>query len=289
MALAEMAWSPPSVQSWPDFLARVPEAIRREEAMGLGPSRSAFEVETKAALEPGGRSLRVSLATQSGLGEIRYTLDGADPAPSSALYASPLSLPLPSRLKAQAFLQSRPLAAPIDAELSRASLLRKDNHALDLCTDKLKINLEDDAPVASDHRAVVLTDIENPCWIWRGADLSGIAGISADVANLPFNYELGADAALIPLPPPRTPDGELDVHLDTCGGPLIASLSLSPASANTGVTRLQGTLAATQGTHDLCFLFTRRRLDPIWALDAVELDPSTEHARVGAPVASAER
>ncbi len=155
---------------------------------------------------------------------------------------------------------------PLDAR-------RRDNHELTLCTDRLSLNLEDDGPVNSDHRAVVLTDISNPCWIWKAADLSRIAAISADVANFPFNYQFGDDVPIVPMRPSRTPDGELEVHLDSCTGPVLAELSLAPAVDNTAVTTLHKTIPATPGAHDLCFLFARAKLDPMWVLAAVRLDP----------------
>jgi hexosaminidase len=149
---------------------------------------------------------------------------------------------------------------------------RRDNHELALCTDKLTLNLEDDGPVNSDHRAVVLTDITNPCWIWKGVDLSGVGAVAADVANLPFNYQFGDDPPAIALPPPATPDGELDVRLDRCDGPLLVALPLAPAVNNTALTTLRKSISTTDGRHDLCFFFTRAKLDPMWTLDAVQLE-----------------
>ena len=48
---------------------------------------------------------------------------------------------------------------------------RRTSHELSLCTDKIVLSLEDDAPLQGD-RAVFLVDIMNPCWIYPGADLS---------------------------------------------------------------------------------------------------------------------
>jgi hexosaminidase len=96
--------------------------------------------------------------------------------------------------------------------------------------------------------------------------------LSADVGDLPFNFALGDD----PLPvlrKPRTADGELEVRLDRCDGPLLASLPLRPAVSNTAITRLKANLPPTAGMHDLCFTFARLSLDPLWALDAVQLLP----------------
>jgi hexosaminidase len=201
VALAEMAWSPPEKRAWPSFIARLPTAIRRDQALGLQPALSVFK-----SPKPLGR-------------------------------------------------------------------YRRDNHELALCTDKVTLNLEADGPVNSDHRAVVLTDISNPCWIWKGADLTEIKAISAEVGRSPFNYLFGDQPQIIPLTTPITPDGELAVHLDTCTGPLLTTLSLPPAVGDSALTALRQSIPKTSGLHDLCFIFDRAKLDPIFMLDAVTLDP----------------
>jgi hexosaminidase len=51
-------------------------------------------------------------------------------------------------------------------------------------------------------------------------------------------------------------------------------LPLAPASGNDAVTELpQVQLPALSGTHALCFTFTQRTLDPLWAIDWVQLLP----------------
>jgi hexosaminidase len=139
------------------------------------------------------------------------------------------------------------------------------------CTDKLVLNLEDDAPVRGE-RAVFLIDIMNPCWIFQSADLSRVRALQVAVGQVPFNYQIGKDRAGIQLLPPHTPDGELEVRLDNCSGEPIAVLPLAPAVANNAVTALPAArLPAIPGRHDLCFRFTQKTLDPMWALDWVQL------------------
>ena len=272
VALAEMAWSPPDKRRWPDFIARLPANIRRDEALGLQPALSAFEVRQAGALDPSGASATVTLSTQAALGEIRYTLDGAPPTPTSPLYAAPLDVRLPTTVRAAAFQDGLALSPPTTRRVDALTLRRRDNHELQVCAGAATLNLEDDAPVDSDHRAVIMTDSLNPCWLWKGADLSGITSLSADVANLPFDYE-GVSPTGILMPPPSTPDGELEVRLDGCDGPLLAALPVAPAIHNTALTTLRRAIPPTPGRHDLCFRFTRARLDPMWLLDAVQLEP----------------
>jgi hexosaminidase len=92
------------------------------------------------------------------------------------------------------------------------------------------------------------------------------------VAPLPFNYELGADAAAIPVGNTRTPEGELEIHADSCDAPAIATLPLAPAAASNALTTLPAQrLPPLPGRHDLCLRFARPRLDPMWALNWIEI------------------
>jgi hexosaminidase len=148
---------------------------------------------------------------------------------------------------------------------------RRTSHQLDMCSDKLVLSLEDDAPLKG-NRATFMVDIMNPCWLYRGADLTDVAAIKASVGQVPFNFQIGKDVNAIPLPRPQTREGELEVHLDSCTGEKLVSISLAPAVANPAVTDLPaGEIKPQSGQHDLCFLFTRRTVDPTWVIDAVEL------------------
>ena len=91
------------------------------------------------------------------------------------------------------------------------------SHDLEQCGDGYLLSLEDDAPIQGE-RAVFLVNISDPCWIWRGADLSQVKSIRATVGQIPFNFQIGKDAAKIPLHKPATRDGELEIRLDDCKG-----------------------------------------------------------------------
>jgi hexosaminidase len=144
---------------------------------------------------------------------------------------------------------------------------------LKTCTDKLVLSLEDDAPVEG-ARAVFLIDIMNPCWILPGVELSHGATLTAAVGQVPFNFQIGKDIEAIKLNPPRTLQGELEVRLDGCDGEPVAVLPLAPAADNDAVTVLPAVpLTGSPGPHDLCFRFTQRTLDPLWAIGWVQLAP----------------
>ena len=134
---------------------------------------------------------------------------------------------------------------------------------------KVALNLQ--APLTRQQGQRYLVDIMNPCWIYPQADLSARTELRVAVTRLPFNFQLGADAAKIVLVPPQTPAGELDVRADGCAGTPIAVLPLARAAASDGVTVLAGELPALGGRHDLCLTFTERRLDPMWVIGWAEV------------------
>jgi hexosaminidase len=54
--------------------------------------------------------------------------------------------------------------------------------------------------------------------------------LTARIGQVPFNFQIGADREKIPLRAPATPDGELEVRIDGCGGERIAAISLGAAA-----------------------------------------------------------
>ncbi|HEX4859620.1 MAG TPA: family 20 glycosylhydrolase, partial [Rhizomicrobium sp.] len=260
-AVAELGWS--SAHDWNDFRARMAPELDRYRALKIGFAPSAFEVNATTAFENGRAAALVSLSTQSGLGDIRFTLDGSAPKPGSPSYGGAFSVKLPATLKATAFVDGHALTAPTVHKLDTLSLLHRDSRELKLCSERLPLAL------ASGHGAV-LVDILDPCWIYEKADLDGVAGIEAGVVQLPFNFSIGADRDRIALRPPRTQAGELEVHLDGCDTAPIAVVPLAPSGA-TG--KVSAPLAGLSGVHDLCFVFTQKSVDPFWALNFVQLVP----------------
>ncbi len=146
----------------------------------------------------------------------------------------------------------------------------RDSHQLALCTNRVSLNLEAPGPVAVEARATHLADIMNPCWLWKDADLSGVTGVRLTAGLMPFNVQIGADAARIPLSPALTPNGEFEVRLGGCAGPVIAGGPMPDTGADPEA-HASAALAPSAGRHDLCILFTRPKLDPWWALGSINL------------------
>jgi hexosaminidase len=144
---------------------------------------------------------------------------------------------------------------------------------LSTCSNKLVLSLEDDAPLKGP-RAIFLIDVMDPCWLMAGVELGEGARLATAVGQVPFNFQLGKAAAAIHLNPPATAAGELEVRIDGCDGAPAAVLSLAPARASDAVTVLPEVhLPRRPGRHELCFRFTQAQLDPMWALDWVQVSP----------------
>jgi hexosaminidase len=276
-ALAEVAWST-SGRSWPEFLERLVPMFARYRAFGLNYADSAFGIDSTVERNAG-RTVTITLATAPAAGvDIHYTLNGSDPSASSPRYAAPLALSMGTEIRAASYLgpaqTSRIWRQTIDSHAG----LRRDSHQLDLCSNRVGLLLQPDHGRTS-RDAPLAVDIMNPCWIYRSVDLSRSHRIVASVARLPFNYELGAETASVRVGDARTPIGELDIHIDTCDSPVVASVPLASAAAVGGVVRLPplelaaqlSVPAQPQRKHDLCLRFARPRLDPLWALDWIEI------------------
>ena len=272
LAVAETGWTPERHRSWSEFADRLPAELDRWRALGLGFD----EVRVHALGEPAGAGARVTLDGAETLGEIRYSLDGSAPGPASLLYGAPVEASLGATLKAAVFRGGRALGPATALKLDARTIRTRMSQELKACADKLTISLEDDAPVRGE-RAVMLTDIMSPCWIYP-ASLDGVSGLEVAVGQLPFNFQIGDDIKKIAVEPPTTPDGELLVR-HGCQGPVLATLPLAPATKSQATTVLKANLPAMSGDHDLCLTFTRRGPDPIWAVDRVTLVTGGQHGR----------
>lgn len=270
LAVAELGWSPATPRDFAGFAARAAAQLERLKRLGVAGSSAAFVPTARERFDPAANRVTVALADQVGA-PIRYTLDGSAPGGGSPLYTAPLSLALPARLRAAAFLDAWPLPGRFDRLYDAESVRRRRNDALETCTAKIRLALEDDAP-AKGPRAVFMTDIMNPCWIYRQAPMDGITAIAVDVGQLPFNFQIGDALKQIVFAPPRTPAGEVEVRADGCTGAPIAVLPLAPATANPTVTRLRAAIRPLSGPHDLCFTYTARGPEPLWAVHAVQLE-----------------
>jgi hexosaminidase len=268
-AVAEVGWTPSERRHWPEFLQRLAPTFARYRALGLQYSDSVFAVGASLASDPGG--VRVSLANQSAFGSIHYMTDGGGPTAQSPAYSTPLLLPVGAVVSAATFIGDEPVSSVWRRKLDAATLSRRSSQELDLCSEGIPLLLEPSA-AGSAQRPIFALDIMNPCWIYRNVDLTRGARLVAAVGQVPFNFEIGADVKKIRVGDASTAEGELEVRVDGCEARAAVTLPLAPIPAHAMETTLPPVnLPAVPGRHDVCLKFTRPRLDPMWALDWVEI------------------
>ena len=256
-ALAETGWS--LDHDWNGFLARLPAEMARYRALAIPYSPAVFAVDAVATRSASG--VTVSLSNQATYGSIHYTLDGAEPTSSSPTYSAPLSAALPVMLKAATFVGDERVGLVTAEHLDADSILRRTSWEMDQCTN--------DLPLAQRSRdgKVAMVNVMNPCWIYRGLDLGPVRGFDVSVAPLPFNFQIGRDIKKIPLYPAAAPRGQLEIRQDDCRGPVLATVKLPQTRT---FTTIHAVIAASNGVHDLCLNFARRKVNPVWAIDWIQ-------------------
>ena len=270
VALAETVWSPPAAKNYSDFTHRLMPHMARLKALGIKPADSAFAVAFEVT-NVGGGEATVALSTQTGAGDIRYTLDGSAPDARSSLYKQPLTLDLGTNIKAASFFGAQALSHGREQMLSHRAFLRREEDELTLCSADLAIKLDDDWPIDGE-RANFLVDIIKPCWIYQAPDMKGVIGLEIGVGNLPYNFQIGDMINTVDLKTPQTDVGEIVVYRDSCdGGAELARLPLAPAVRSYGVTVLKADLPPAPDAKALCFHVAAAHYDPIWAIDHVQL------------------
>ena len=277
-AVAETGWTPAARKDWDGFLQRLPAQLHRYRLTGTGHARTPFEPMIDS-LAPHGDALpageaRVALSNPLGY-TLRYTLDGSEPRAGSALYRAPLQLPLPTTLRAAAFHDGAALAPPVAFRIDRRALLGRGGTQLRMCVDEGPVlRMEDDGP-ADGPRALFDVAIFEPCWRWTDAPMDGIAGLRVRAGRLPWLIQLSeAEERQRRYLPARSAHGEMDVRIDGCDGPQVATAPLPPAPDADGFVTLSAPVSATAaGTRELCIRFSGDTRPAMWVLDRIDLLP----------------
>jgi hexosaminidase len=275
IAVAENGWTLEANRDWASFSARLPAETARLDVLGVAHDTVPYEPQATLTPAAADGKVTVALASGLGLGEIRYTTDGKVPTKASTLYDAPLDVAPGKTIRARTFLGADALGRVRDYPVSLLAAQTRNSHQLELCGNGINLSLEDDAPV-SGPRAVFAVDLMNPCWVWKGADLSSALKLTARIGQVPFNFQIGADKAKIPLRAPSTPDGELEVRIDGCTGERIAAIPLGAAARGPALGSVSGVLPKWGGVHDLCLTFTARSVEPTLVLDSVTLTAATK-------------
>ena len=268
--LSELGWSPASTHDWNGFLRRLTAELARYRALGIGYSDTAFAPAADVTAGPQG-TMRVALSNQTSFGTIHYTTDGSAPTSKSTQYVRPLELSAQNKvtLRAATFASDGfELAAQRTQVLDASTLLSRDGNELASCSGQPEMRVDGSRP-AQGPRPVYKLDIGNMCWLWPGAPLAGISRVNVMVERVAWRY--GDEAAGAVVRPKAGVAGELQIRADSCNGPLLATLPLTPAAQAKGQTELNAGVSPPQGNgvRNLCISATGDPRDGQWALARV--------------------
>ena len=268
--LSELGWSPASAHDWNGFLPRLTAELGRYRALGIDYADTPFAPASAVTAGPGG-TLQVALSDQTNFGMIRYTTDGSAPTVTSPEYVRPLQFSARANvtLRAATFAPDGfELSAPRSQALNASTLLSRDGSELAACSGQPGMRLGGSRP-ARGLRPVYEVDVGDMCWMWPRVLLEGISRVTLTVERLTWRY--GDEAAGAVVRPKTSAAGELEIHADSCKGPLVATLPLTPAAQAKGQTKLDARVSPPQGdgVHNLCIFATGDPRDGQWALARV--------------------
>ena len=279
-ATAETGWTPAGKKDYASFLQRLPAQLDRYRMLGIGYAQTPFEVMADAKLLPGSGDspqgdAQVVLSNPLGYA-IRYALDVGQPEPKWLDYRQPLRLKLPVSLEVVAFAGDEAVHRVQRFDFTRASLLDRTDEQLALCSlEGPVLRMEDDGP-ADGPRALFNVNIFEPCWQWKGAPLDGIAAVRVRAGRLPYLIQLGAEDSKRRFLPAESAHGELDIRMEGCEGPRLASAPLPAAPDDDGFITVHASLPMpANGLRDLCIRFSGDTRPAMWVLDRITLLPST--------------
>ena len=271
-ALAEVGWTPVERKDYADFLQRLPAQLKRYQAQGIGYAQTPFQVSISAPQRHGDAAARVELQNPLGYA-VHYSLDGSEPTAASPQYQQPLSLTLPTTVRAAAFFDDQPLAASSVRTIDAASLLTRHDDELDTCPEagRLLLRLEDDGPREGE-RALFNVTIFNPCWRWTDAPLRDVAQVQVRAGRIPYYFQLAHDEKNRKFEPASSVHGELLVRTGDCKGEPVARVLLPATPDADGFVNLQASLPASARTaQGLCLNFSGDTRPTMWVLDQVKL------------------
>jgi hexosaminidase len=116
-------------------------------------------------------------------------------------------------------------------------------------------------------RSIYKLDVGNMCWRWPQAPLDGVKRVALSVDRVAWQF--GDEAAHAVARPKSAAAGEIEIHIDSCKGPLLATLPLAPAA--TGKTELIADVSTppNTGVRDVCVIASGDPRDGQWALTRI--------------------
>lgn len=283
-AIAEITWSAKDNRDFSSFVSRLQPQMARWRRSGMEVADSAFAVDYKLQGTRGealraGRA-KVALATQTGFGTIRYTLDGKTPTAKSPAYKAPLTLKPGTTITAAAFdVSGIVTATPRSFDTSRTALLTRTSSDMIACPKgalglRVPLNAE-----SRENTPVFNVNLFDTCTAYPAAPLDVATGFTVDVARTPRNYGLAHDFNKVRAHYNVSTYGELIVTarcIAASKDPAVKSIVVAtfplpdPAKAPQQF-RFSGNLPTVGADEDLCFQFTSPLSDPFYTVEKVVL------------------
>ena len=111
---------------------------------------------------------------------------------------------------------------------------------------------------------------QNPCWIYRDADLDRFSGLTVGVGSIPYIFH-GPNETRPASASSTAKDASLEAKVDSCKGESFTTIPLSPAYRKDGVITLSADhIAAVHGKHDLCFYMKNPDPQTVWLLNFIQ-------------------
>ncbi len=124
-AIAEIAWSPQASRNYDDFVGRLSQHLKRLQALGVNTALKIYDVKTSVK-SGDGMGIQVALSPKMNSTELRYTLNGSEPTASSGiLYDKPFFIDKNCTLKAQTFMEGKPVGSPVSIDFNRHKATNK--------------------------------------------------------------------------------------------------------------------------------------------------------------------
>ena len=102
-AISEVGWTPEKDREWDNFIDRLEYNLVRLKNSGIGYAPSMYNVSVEGVWDKNKNGMLISMSTEHGRMDIRFTRDGREPSPQSDLYVQPFILTETTVLKAAAF------------------------------------------------------------------------------------------------------------------------------------------------------------------------------------------
>jgi len=102
-ALSEILWSPSEKRNWEDFNIRLDQMKKHFDIMGVNYSKGSWRVDIITSFDESNSIATINLESEQLKSEIHYTLDGTEPAETSAKFENEFKITAPTTIKAAIF------------------------------------------------------------------------------------------------------------------------------------------------------------------------------------------